>query len=160
MKKVFKVLAAAFLFALLIPVGMINAKAQDIIIEPVYNQTEVRSMLESINEFRTGSDAWYWDSNDTEKVYVTGLSALEYDYELEKVAMQRAAEIALNWSHTRPDGSSTWSAYSDFGYSSYGKGENIAAGQSSAEHAFTAWREDNKNYSGQGHRRNMLSFYL
>ena len=155
-KKYLQILSAAFLFILLLPMGY-SVKAEDVIIEPVYDQTEVRSMLDSINEFRTGSDAWYWNSSDTEKVVLTDLQPLAYDYDLEKVAMQRAAEIAVYWSHTRPDGSSTWSAYSDLGYSSNGKGENIAAGQTSAASAFTAWREDNDKYSGQGHRRNMLN---
>ena len=150
-----KLLLAALLFVILIPAGT-GAKAADVIIEPVFNQTEARSMLDSINAFRTGSDAWYWDKDNTNKVQVTGLGNLVYDYELEKVAMQRAAEIALYWDHTRPDGSSTWSAYSDLGYSTGAKGENIAAGYGTANSAFVGWREDDDDYSGQGHRRNML----
>ena len=70
--------------------------ASEISMDVTFNQTEARAMLDRINDFRTGSDAWYWDQTDTNKVYVTGLSTLEYDYELEKVAMQRAAEIVIN----------------------------------------------------------------
>ena len=154
-KNFLKLIFSVILFVILLPFS-IGAEAADVIIEPVFNQTEARSMLDSINAFRTGSDAWYWDSSDTNKVQVTGLGNLVYDYELEKVAMQRAAEIALYWGHIRPDGSSTWSAYSDFGYSTGGSGENIAAGYGSANAAFVGWREDDDNYSGQGHRRNML----
>lgn len=33
----------------------------------------------------------------------------------------------------------------------------IAAGYNSAEAVHMGWREDNDNYAGQGHRRNMLS---
>ncbi|MBO4921145.1 MAG: leucine-rich repeat protein [Lachnospiraceae bacterium] len=150
-----KLMFAVLLFVILVPAGT-GVKAADVIIEPVFNQTEARSMLDSINAFRTGSDAWYWNSSNTEKVQATGLGELVYDYELEKVAMQRAAEIALYWDHTRPDGRSTWSAYTDLGYSSGAKGENIAAGYASANSAFVGWREDNDKYSGQGHRRNML----
>ncbi|MCD8382307.1 MAG: leucine-rich repeat protein, partial [Clostridiales bacterium] len=119
-----------------------------------YKQTEARSMLEMINDFRTGDDAWAWDSSDTEQVYYTGLSELTYDYDLEAAAMQRAAEIALSYSHTRPDGTSCFTAYS---WSNCG--ENIAAGTSldTAEEAFALWQETDKSYSGQGHRRNMLS---
>ena len=47
-----KLLLAALLFVILIPAGT-GAKAADVIIEPVFNQTEARSMLDSINAFRT-----------------------------------------------------------------------------------------------------------
>ena len=119
-----------------------------------YGQTEARSMLEMVNDFRTGEDAWYWDRDNTTKVYAEGLEPLEYDYNLEKTAMQRAAEIAVYFAHQRPDGQSCFTAFPD-GYNS--KGENIAGGQRTASAAYTSWREDNYTYSGQGHRRNMLS---
>ena len=112
-----------------------------------------RSMLSLINSFRTGGDAWYWDSDDTTKTYASGLKALEYDYDLEKTAMERAAELAISFSHTRPDGSK-WS--SAFPSGNFYKGENIAYGYGSAESAFTAFLEEDEDYDGQGHRRNML----
>ena len=127
------------LLGILVPWGT-KIKAADVIIEPVFNQTEARSMLDSINAFRTGADAWYWNFDNTEKIQKSGLSNLVYDYELEKIAMQRAAEIALYWGHTRPDGSDNWSVYSEFGYPDEAKGENIAAGYSSAERAFVELR--------------------
>ena len=121
-----------------------------------YGQTEARSMLGRINELRTGDDAWYWNSSDTEKVKVSGLKELVYDYELEKVAIQRAAEISVYWDHTRPDGTDCFSAYT--GHGSYSAmGENIALGYGSEEAVFVGWAEEDKSYSGQGHRRNMLS---
>ena len=82
-----KLMFAVLLFVILVPAGT-GVKAADVIIEPVFNQTEARSMLDSINAFRTGSDAWYWNSSNTEKVQATGLGELVYDYDLEKVAMQ------------------------------------------------------------------------
>lgn len=121
-----------------------------------YCQTEARSMLTAINEFRA-SGASCWNSDDSAQVKYTGLSALTYDYDLEKVAMQRAAEIAVSFDHTRPSNQDCWSAYSDAGYSCTAYAENIAAGQTSAAKAFESWQEANENYSGQGHRRNMLS---
>lgn len=121
-----------------------------------YGQTEAREMLALINEFRTGEDAWYWNSDDTTKTTVS-LSELTYDYDLEKVAMLRAAEIAYSYSHTRPNGTSCFTAYSELGYGYQAAGENIAAGYTSAESVFEAWQESWENYSGQGHRRNMLS---
>lgn len=51
---------------------------------------------------------------------------LKYDYTLEKIAMQRACELVYLYEHKRPNGSSVFTAYSDYGYNSNGKGENIA----------------------------------
>ena len=113
---------------------------------------EARSMLDLINEFRTGKDAYYLDKDNTTTVKVTGLKKLKYDYNLEKVAMLRALELAVHFSHTRPNGQAWSSAHSG----SYTRGENIAYGFGSAKAAFNAFREDNKNYAGQGHRRIML----
>lgn len=70
-------------------------------------------MLDDINAFRTGGDAWYWNSSDSQKIQTGKLSPLAYSYDLEKVAMQRAAEIALTFEHTRPDGSSCFTAADD-----------------------------------------------
>ena len=135
------------------------ASTTDVTIEVTYDQTSARSMLDMINDFRKGPDAWAWDKTNNDMVPYTNLSDLNYDYELEKVAMQRAAEIAIYYSHTRPDGSECQTA-GGWGtpQNLYGNtcGENIAVGQTSAEEAFVKWREDNDNYDGQGHRRNML----
>ena len=129
----------------------------DLPLELRFCQTEARTEFEMINEFRTGDDAWVWDEDDSEKIWYTGLKALTYDYALEKVAMQRAAEIALYYSHSREDGYDCFQTYYDLGYSMSAAGENIAAGHTSARKVFTAWREDDEPYSGQGHRRNILS---
>ena len=52
-------------------------------------------MLASINAFRTSeTEAWCWNETDSEKV-ACQTTELQYDYELERIAMQRAAEIAL-----------------------------------------------------------------
>jgi uncharacterized protein YkwD len=122
-----------------------------------YGQTEARTIVDMINEMRTGDDAWYWNSDGTTKTVCDNLSPLEYDYSLEKIAMQRAVEIALSFSHTRPDSTNCFDIYSEMGYSLSCMGENIAAGQTTATSANNSWREDNDNYSGQGHRRNMLN---
>lgn len=124
-----------------------------------YRQAEARKMLSMVNSFRTGNDTWYWNETDTQKVQVGRQGALSYDYQLEQIAMKRAAEIAMSYSHTRPSGAGTESAFQEAGYF-YSAGENIAAGTGSAldsaQKAFIAWREDNEKYAGQGHRRNML----
>lgn len=137
-------------------IGTLSVKAAESYkIKATYGQTEARTMLEMINNFRTGADAWQWDQNGN-KVDMTGNSPLVYDYNLEKIAMLRAMELIASYSHTRPDGSRCFTAYT--GSYSY-KAENIAIGTGSlpAEEVFTLWREDDEDYSGQGHRRNMLN---
>lgn len=72
-------------------------------------------------------------------------SALHMDRGLEEIAMRRAAEIALNFSHERPDGSSC------FSISQQVWAENIAAGYSSAEGTMQQWMDS------AGHRANILA---
>lgn len=139
-----------------LPLGVMEAEAATppVKIKVTYGQTEARAMLADINAFRTSeTDAWCWDMSDsTRQPCLT--TELEYDYELERVAMQRAAEIALSYDHTRPNGKACFTAYPS-GYR--GMGENIAAGYVSAAEVFDGWKEENESYAGQGHRRNMLS---
>lgn len=118
---------------------------------------ETRGMLNDINSFRLGNDAWYYDRAGN-KVKCTNLSGLTYDYRLESAAYLRAAELSLYYNHTRPNGFGFETAVSRYwDYTSLG--ENIAFGYDSISEVFTAWREDNEGYNGQGHRRNMLSPY-
>lgn len=153
-----------FLVALVILVfhflGATNAHAENVIALPInveYRQSEARSIFHMINDLRTSeTDAWYWDSSDTERVECQGLRELNYSYDLEKVAMKRAAEIAVSYGHTRPNGESCFSAYEEEQIKYSSAGENIAAGYNSAYEVNLGWREDDKSYSGQGHRRNML----
>ncbi len=148
-------LAALLCLSLLMPLQAGAAELVKADMEVVFQQSEARKILPMINELRTGSDAWYWNESNTQKVNVSGLKALTYDYYLEQIAMLRAAEIALRFAHMRPNGQMCYSAYPEE-YLYYGVGENIAFGQRSAESANNDWREDNEDYSGQGHRRNML----
>lgn len=73
-----------------------------------------------------------------------GAPALTMDVELQQAAMQRAAEIALFFSHDRPDGSSC------FTVSDKASGENIAIGTNSAKAVMETWMDS------PGHRRNIL----
>lgn len=152
-----KVLALILTIVLLPLVSAQGAKAETVLkFKATYGQTEARTIVDMINSMRTSStDAWVYDENN-QKVELSGLEPLTYDYALEKVAMLRAAEIALSFEHQRPNGKRCFSAYDEMGVQYGGAGENIAAGQESAVAANRAWREDDENYSGQGHRRNML----
>ena len=123
-----------------------------------YDQESARDMLQMVNDFRTGDDAWYWNSNNTTKTDLSGtLSELTYDYNLEAIAMQRAMELSVVFAHQCPDGSAIESI-SVNGTTTCA--ENIYCGTpgtaDTTERAFNSWLEGNANYSGQGHRRNML----
>lgn len=146
-------------FLMVIPKKANAAEIIPVNISVKYGQTEARKIFNMINEMRTSStDAWYWNEDDTTKTTCNALSELAYDYDLERLAMKRAAEIALSYSHTRPNGGRSFSVYSEEGITNWrALGENIAAGYLSAEAVNMGWREDNENYAGQGHRRNMLS---
>ena len=141
---------------LVLSAGLADSTKVQVEVELDYRYDMAGSMLDMINDFRTGSEAWAWNSDDSEKVYYEDLEELEYDYGLERVAMQRAAECAVHYDHTRPDGTSCWGAYPSNG----AMGENIAAGYRSTESAFVGWREDDDPYIRQGHRRNMLNQYF
>ncbi|MCR5101619.1 MAG: hypothetical protein K6B41_09715 [Butyrivibrio sp.] len=119
-----------------------------------YGQTEARKMLSLINSFRTGGNAWAWDTTSTTKVVYTDLGNLEYDYDLEKIAMKRAAEIVLNYDHIRPNGEDWTTSLSGVTWTY--AGENIAKGYSTYEEVFNAFLQTNAKYAGQGQRRNML----
>lgn len=154
-RRMVKALISSVLVVLLCCTGAFAASSgtTDITVRVKYGQTEARSMLQLVNAFRTGKDAWYWNEDDKTKTTCKDLSALAYDYELEQMAMLRAAEIALSFSHTRPNGDDWWSAGEDY----WTSGENIAAGYQGYREAFRGWQETNEGYMGQGHRRNMLS---
>ena len=120
-----------------------------------YLQTEARKELQAVNALRTG-DAWYWNPDNKTKTTEKNLKALTYDYALERVAMQRALELIVLYDHARPNGEDCFSAFDEQNYACGRGGENIACGQKTAAEVQTDWEETNKDYGGQGHRRNML----
>ncbi|MBQ7637440.1 MAG: CAP domain-containing protein [Clostridia bacterium] len=157
MKKTISVLLSFILLVSSFTLGALPVFAEDdvydAVINAAYEQTTARAMLDLVNELRLPENAWYWDETDTNKVYLSNLSPLSYDYELEQTAMLRASEIAVYFSHTRPNGKSCFTSYVG-GYRN--AGENIAYGYDTYESVFTAFAEENDSYAGQGHRRNML----
>lgn len=148
----------------MMPVTVMAQETNSMVVnlEASYGQTEARNMLDMLNKWRTGSDAWEYAPDGSIIRYNTSaentLQPLVYDYALEQIAMQRAAEIALNFSHTRPNGTSCNTViYEEFA----ANGENIAIGSAGSQNdnvagTFESWQETNEDYSGQGHRRNML----
>ncbi|MCH5299417.1 MAG: CAP domain-containing protein, partial [Ruminococcus sp.] len=159
MKKTMRfILLSMMTVVLLFASSSLSSAAEEIYpveINVQYGQTEARTIFDMINNLRA-NDAWYWNETNTQKVTMSNLQPLTYDYKLEKVAMQRAAEIAISYGHTRPDNTTCFTAYDGEFY--YGwNGENIAAGYRTARDVNIGWEEADELYSGQGHRRNMLS---
>ena len=101
---------------------------QDISITGTKNYNNAYSVLRLVNEERQKQ----------------GLNALVMNKSLLETAMMRAGEIAVCFSHTRPDGSSCAEANSLL------MAENIAGGQGSPESVMNAWM------NSQGHKRNIL----
>lgn len=149
-------MAMVMLFSMAVPA---YAETINISVTGTYYQTRARSMLSLINNFRR-SNPYCWNSSNTKEIQYNWDHDLTYDYGLEKIAMKRAAEIALKSGHTRPNGNSCFTVSSEVGYTGKHSGENIAMNTvGTAERAFIQWREDNDDYSGQGHRRNMLGSF-
>lgn len=114
----------------------------------------------ALNAFRTQKGVWYWNAdNRTKKVFNTNsgnqLSPVKRDASLEATAQIRAKEIATKFSHSRPNGSSCFTAYPNTFWTC---AENICCGFGlDAADATVLWEEADYDYSGQGHRRNMLA---
>ncbi len=83
-----------------------------------------------------------------------GLKSLSLSQKLDQAADQYANRMASGdfFSHTDPENASTVSTrVTEFGYQWKTVGENIAAGQTSAEEVFNAWM------NSSGHRANILN---
>lgn len=80
-----------------------------------------------------------------------GLGALSTTPELMNTAQLRAMETVTLFSHTRPNGSSCFTAFEQNGVSYRCAGENIAAGQPTAESVMNSW------FNSPGHRANILN---
>ena len=79
-----------------------------------------------------------------------GLPPVKLSPELSDAANIRAKEIEDSFSHTRPDGSSCFSAMTDLGITYSSAAENIAYGQKSPQSVMNAWM------NSSGHRANIL----
>ncbi|MBO7667331.1 MAG: hypothetical protein J6T26_02600 [Firmicutes bacterium] len=80
-----------------------------------------------------------------------GLSLLAESQILDRAAFVRCGEIMTEFSHTRPDGSSCFTALQDAGAVYSRAGENIAIGQTSPAQVVQAWMDS------PGHRANILN---
>lgn len=80
-----------------------------------------------------------------------GLSPLSKNAAAVNAARIRAKEITLSFSHTRPNGTSCFTAAGEAGLTYRTAGENIAYGYPSPKQVVTGWM------NSDGHRKNILS---
>ena len=162
MKKIYKFLALFFALTLLSLTGCSSDEddkhsATGLNSVGSLSDADVKECFDAVNNFRTGSEAFYWNEDNATKTSLVGqLSVLTFDDKLSQAAKIRAEENSQSFSHTRPDGSSCFTVFRQVGATGGNIGENIAAGYRTGSDVFTGWKEDNENFSGQGHRRNML----
>ncbi len=80
-----------------------------------------------------------------------GLAPLVQDSGATEVAHLRSKEIVKSFSHTRPNGSTCFTAANELGVSYRSAGENIAYGYPSPKSVVSGWM------NSDGHRKNILS---
>ncbi|WP_294488207.1 CAP domain-containing protein [uncultured Ruminococcus sp.] len=79
-----------------------------------------------------------------------GLTPYIYSPELNEAAMLRAKELVTKFDHTRPDGRSCFTVFSDLGINRTKAAENISYGQTSPQMAFQGFM------NSEQHRGSML----
>lgn len=85
-----------------------------------------------------------------EQRVANGLSKFTTNSKLTQVAKTRAKELTQEYSHTRPDGTSCFTAFREAGIDYSSAGENIAAGYSTPESVVEGWM------NSTAHRANIL----
>lgn len=80
-----------------------------------------------------------------------GLNPVTLAADVTAAAQVRAKETVTNFSHTRPNGTSCFTALDEAGVSYRGAGENIAWGQKMPEEVMNGWM------NSAGHRANILN---
>ena len=138
--------------------GTALATTENLWVTVYYDQDGAREMLDEVNAFRTGSDAWYW-SGENVKQSVTGLSTLNYDYFLEQAAMQLAVECAFDASGNRTDGSHYMSLVNGQGYSYSAYGSCRGSGKATASEMLAQMLADDTGYYSQRCRDLLLKDY-
>lgn len=140
-KKLLTLFLAICMIFTLIPFSAFAASnGEQVSIEVKYHQSDARKMLKPVNQLRAKSSY--------------ELKNLTFDYTLEKIAMQRAAEIVINVDHSRPN-DTDFSTLLDESYTSCA--ENLIAGCDTKEDALNAWMDKGLKASKQIHLKNMLS---
>ena len=82
-----------------------------------------------------------------------GEPQVQYNEDLHKAAMERAKEISIKFSHTRPDGTNALTVFDNYGIPDYHAAENISAGYMTPQAAVDGWM------GSSGHRVSLLNTY-
>lgn len=125
---------------------------------PEVHQTEEKQQQPAAVPTETASESEFNTSYEDEVIRLVneerakyGLSPLQKDEGAVKVAHLRAKEIVQSFSHTRPDGSSCFTAAKQLGVTYSTAGENIAYGYADPAQVVNGWM------NSEGHRKNILS---
>lgn len=113
------------------------------------NQGEVKAAAPY--ESFTKTEEWEVLKETNKNRNSCGKEGLSIFSSLQKASHVRASEITKYYSHTRPDGSSCFSALNDKNIEYYAAGENIAAGQSTPQFVLNCWM------NSPGHKANIMS---
>lgn len=79
-----------------------------------------------------------------------GLNPLTLNMEAHAAAEVRAQEASIEWSHTRPNGTSCFTVLKEFGITYWTAGENLAAGYQTGAALHNGWK------NSPGHYENMM----
>ena len=103
---------------------------------------------QAVHYLQYRNSGWQGDEEREER----GLDPLELNEDIMEACQIRAEELPELFSHTRPDGSSCFTALEGAGIDGYSYvGENIAAGQRTPEAAVDSWM------NSSGHKANILN---
>ena len=100
-----------------------------------FDEARAREAFDAVNAYRTSQ----------------GLPALNWSGAIYNATCMRAPELVTSFSHTRPDGSTPFTALSAAGAGYGWAGENIAAGYSSGQSVADGW------WNSPGHKANILT---
>lgn len=104
--------------------------------KPSASSSDAQTVLDKVNAERANA----------------GVAPLVLDSALNQAAQVRAAELAVKYGHTRPNGNSAKTAVSDQGISYTRVAENISAGYGSSSDAIDGWISSTK-----GHHENIVN---
>ena len=123
----------------------------------------------ALNEFRADPEnQWYWNEDNTAKIYTTDLTEITRDSNLEEIAMERAMEsyfICRRYNvltHDRLSGPDWFSAYTRVNAVSECLAVSVNWNMFYRQglgwyYIKEGWAETYNDYEGQGHRRALLS---
>lgn len=137
MKKLLSLLLAMIIIVSALPCSAFAASNTVTVTLPgIYHYDYVKDVLNGTNALRAN----------------VGASALTLDADLTRLAMQRAAECAFYFSHTRPNGEDFHTVTAGgTSWSGTHMGENIAAGAQTAQIVVTGWA------NSPGHYENIIN---